>query len=809
MTINRFIKITFYCLFIVLIFLSAADFSVLAQVLRQMDVADVPEGEYPPYLVRNPDEAVLIVHSVIENLSFETNNGGIRQETPTAGEYILHLRPGTHIMRFKADRFMTVQRRFVIPKKTYREVRVQPAGPVGEQAELGTVEFELQPGPVLVVQDGVQIGEFHVGSSGVFRMDLPPGRHKVKLIRFGSDYNETEVDVEVGKTLREVVHFISGDDSQLGVSAQSGVLVVKSDPADATVYVDGARAGNTTLQVREMSAGTHQVRIEKLMYKPLVKRVEITANTVTTISETLVPDFGELSLDSDPTGAGVFVDDKYVGMTPYRVGTISSGLHTIVLKLAHFHDVTWSLRVEPGARIDTAISMPAAFGSLVVTSKPNGASVYLDNQLTGQTPLTRDTVPSGQYVIRIEKELYSTFEATVTVRDNRETLIDTPLDKDFGTLVVSSDPTGMEVKLAGTGMVLGKTPLKRHLSPGMYTILLEHDDYESYIKNISLSLGDTVEIVTGDLVRKTGMLKVFSEPIEADIYLDGESVGKSPLILKEVPTGIHDVIARLPDYADARLQVTVRYNQTEQMNLLLSKSGVTNVTLSKQEFKPFLESTDLSFELDEDARVTITIYNDKKLAIYSAEINGHKGINTCKLNGRCSIACFGTSGLIPNGDYSLEIKQRGRSSSAVFPITVLTNAPLGLLFEDTVTQIPGKSRRPETKRQRKHRDALYWAWGGVAAATLGVVTAITKPGGDDPETQRLRWGTAIGGTIVAIWGFAKYNSTDEYVNVHNASAARHNKKLRKELGSRNAEISRQNKRIKNETVMRFTLGSHD
>ena len=546
--------------------------SASAQVLRPMEVTEVPEGESVPYIVTNTEEAILIVHSTIRQMQFESTNPILQVDDDGGGEYILHLRPGTNVIKFKADGFVSVQERFVIGKKKYKEVRVVPKRGAGEKVETGTVEFEMNPGPTLVVQDGVQIGELHIGSSGVLKMNLPPGQHVLRFIRIGEGSYETKINVRAGVSQRETAQFVAGETEQLGVSGQTGVLYAKSEPSGASVYVDGVSAGITPLQLREIAAGEHVIRLEKAMYRPVEKQLEIAVDVVSTVSEELAPDFGELSMDTHPTGAELSVDGKYVGSTPYRISMLLSGTHTLALRKPNFHDVTWSLMVDPGVDIDTVISLPPAFGSLVITGNPNGASVYLDNLPIGQTPIRRDTVSSGRYAVRVEKELYSPLETTVTIQDNLETEIDTPLEENFGTVSVLSHPAGIEVKLAGTEIALGETPLCRNLQSGEYTIILENQYFEPYSYTAILQPGDSVIIDAGTMVRKMGTLRVFTDPPEADIYIAEELVGTSPLIV-QWHTGEFSVKAILEGYAVENDDVTIRHEATAVVDLALTQSG--------------------------------------------------------------------------------------------------------------------------------------------------------------------------------------------------------------------------------------------
>ena len=98
---------------------------VLGEYLGEMIIAEVPEGERINYIVRNPGNAILIVHSRIHPLSFESNMGIIRIDNPDPGEYRIYLNPSTtNIVTFKSEGYMPVKHMVWIERKDYKEVRV-------------------------------------------------------------------------------------------------------------------------------------------------------------------------------------------------------------------------------------------------------------------------------------------------------------------------------------------------------------------------------------------------------------------------------------------------------------------------------------------------------------------------------------------------------------------------------------------------------------------------------------------------------------------------------------------------------------
>ena len=104
-----------------------ADFNktpITSQLLQNMIVTEVPEEERQTYIVQNPAEAVLVVHTNLIEISFESTNNIISVNAIGGGEYILHLSPGTHIFTFKSKGYVLVRKRIYIERKSFKEVLV-------------------------------------------------------------------------------------------------------------------------------------------------------------------------------------------------------------------------------------------------------------------------------------------------------------------------------------------------------------------------------------------------------------------------------------------------------------------------------------------------------------------------------------------------------------------------------------------------------------------------------------------------------------------------------------------------------------
>ncbi len=141
---------------------------------------------------------------------------------------------------------------------------------------------------------------------------------------------------------------------------------------------------------------------------------------------------GHIVVRSTPSGARVFIDGRDVGRTPVTTRNLTRGDHDVRIAREGYTTVERRVTVtavKPAssvtvalARTTSAAPMPTsevtserALGSLGVDSRPVGASVFVDGKLIGTTPLLLPSVEPGEHDVRLEREGYRHWNASVRV----------------------------------------------------------------------------------------------------------------------------------------------------------------------------------------------------------------------------------------------------------------------------------------------------------------------------------------------------------------------------------------------------------
>ncbi len=423
---------------------------------------------------------------------------------------------------------------------------------------------------VFVVVDKRPMGWMSVPATGALKLVLSPGSHELLLAREGYRDWTQSLNLVPGHNPELNPQFQSGQSQVTQADSGKGMLVIDSQPGNARVLLDGVERGVTTCNVDGISAGMHQLEVTLPLYLPFRQAVEVSADDVQRVTAVLEEDFAPLRITSEPTGAEVILDGQPRGTTPLQLTQFASGAHRVSLRAPLYHDLQQEFRVTAGEAQTLTLRLEPAFGTLSVMCPVEGAQVYVDGESWGKAPVTRTRIPSGTHTVRVTQELYNDYQASTQVRDAETTTVRADLSADFGTLKVRSTPAGASVRQGSR--LLGTTPCELKLAPGSYAISIELQDHVSHSETVHLAIGDERQLAP-TLVRMTGSLRVISEPLDAEVFLDGRRLGRAPLQENDLPTGDYELSVRMDDYASFTRRVTIEHGRRSDISAVLSREA--------------------------------------------------------------------------------------------------------------------------------------------------------------------------------------------------------------------------------------------
>ena len=154
---------------------------------------------------------------------------------------------------------------------------------------------------------------------------------------------------------------------------------------------------------------------------------------------------------------------------------------------------------------------------LEVKSEPPGAKVYIDGKESGDTPLALSDIKTGRHQIRVVKEGYESYEASVEIGVGRkEVMANLKQVGRKGELVVLTEPSGAAVYLNGRSV--GTSPYEgKGLSSGKYTVRVTKEGYEPWEKDVAVEAGKKAEVLA-----KLGEIDWAKRPCNAPVWNVGD-----------------------------------------------------------------------------------------------------------------------------------------------------------------------------------------------------------------------------------------------------------------------------------------------
>ncbi len=207
---------------------------------------------------------------------------------------------------------------------------------------------------------------------------------------------------------------------------------------------------------------------------------------------------------------------------------------------------------------------------LILDSDPTDAEVFLGDTYAGQTPFQNPSLKAGQKIqITLKKTNYHDKTIELTLSGGINELSTVKLKSTFGSLSVTSDPSGADVYLAGKKV--GKTPYTSDKVKSRAYLLTIRKDLHLPIENQRVVIVDEKKTEKHfKLQPNFGVLAVDTDPQGADVSIlksnnEVAMSGTSPAELKIAP-GKYRAVIKKKGYATRAFKVDIARNTKQRIS---------------------------------------------------------------------------------------------------------------------------------------------------------------------------------------------------------------------------------------------------
>lgn len=277
--------------------------------------------------------------------------------------------------------------------------------------------------------------------------------------------------------------------------------------------------------------GHYRVTATKKGYHDLNDDIEVEIRSTPSINRQMVKLPGAITIATKPVdGAELLLNGKPVGTTPVTL-ELEAGEYELRATAERYLPAVQMVEVEGmAAKQAVDLTLEPGWGTVTITSEPQGAQVSLDGTPVGTTPLKIEPM-AGKHQADFHKNGWKAAARTFSIEPKQElTMPVVVLEQPDVTIELTSTPGGSGVVL--NGQYQGVTPLTLTLPPGQ-----EHQlsvSKQGHVKR-SLSIqgepGETKRLNV-HLEPEYGFVFITSLPADAKLTIDGKPMGEATARLR-------------------------------------------------------------------------------------------------------------------------------------------------------------------------------------------------------------------------------------------------------------------------------------
>jgi hypothetical protein len=282
-----------------------------------------------------------------------------------------------------------------------------------------------------------------------------------------------------------------------------------------------------------------------------------------------MPSTGSLTIQTTPAGLPVGIDGQSAGITPLTITLAPATYKVQVGEGEQRRDLAVTITAGSAILQHLELPVPAAVtpstGTLRIQTEPAGQIVSVDGIDRGASPLTIHELAAGDHTV-VVRGARGVLRRTVAVKaGDTVSLLVAPVAPSTpapGWLSVQS-PTRLEIR--EDGKLLGSTDTEQiMLAAGRHEIELANDrvGYRAR-RSIEVLPGQTTSV---PVELPFGSLSINAQPW-AEVWLNGERIGDTPIANLSRRIGTYDVVFRHPDLGERKETVNVTLRQPVRLGV--------------------------------------------------------------------------------------------------------------------------------------------------------------------------------------------------------------------------------------------------
>ena len=528
--------------------------SLLFPQLKEFDVKETTQRGGIPVNRDNPEKAAIFFYTQFDDLSFWSNYGIVDiKGDPSGGKYIVIVEPVRQTIEVRRKGYKTEMLK--INSLSPMEVLYYEVLPKKEDGVIGIKEIsttiQVTPQDASIWVDGIPV-----------KNDTPTkltiGNHTLKVEKLGYSPYEKEISITPEQTLFKI------DLAKVQLSP----VTIRSNPANATVYINEEQKGTTELGLF-LYSGNYNLRLELPDYLPIIERLEVAPTsdkTKNTFNFTLIRNKGNLDLTVSPPDAKVTLNNNELKS---GLSELTPGKYILEVKANKYEGFREEIEIRLGEILKKEIILTKNMGILILDVKPMEAKATL-NSIEIKSGLSELT--PGKYILEVKANKYDGFKEEIDIKLGETLRKSINLSKNTGLLTLDVKPENAIISINKEN----KPGNSFELVPGIYEVEIKAETFYSESITVQIEKGKTInkEII---LRQKNGSLQFTIKPLIASVTLKQNGVVKYQWegmnLFEKIPEGEYELTAKASGFKTYSKRITIREHQTTTEDIQMTSGS--------------------------------------------------------------------------------------------------------------------------------------------------------------------------------------------------------------------------------------------
>ena len=360
--------------------------------LKEFDNIEMPRPDVSIVQANTafPEDALIIVYSSLDDLSFRSSVGAVDRQyyNARANRYEILVKPLKQMIFISATEFMEQKLATINPKPKedyYFRVEEKKIALLNQTAP-GKLTINSNPAGANISLNGISIT-----NKTPFIGNLNPGQTSIQLSK--SKFQTFDTVMNVQSSINEVL--------TINLKPSTLWLNINSNPPAAQVKLDGIIIGTTPLSEEldlsdKSKHGPRSLILSLPEYSDRSQSIQIfPSKNPLVINEDLKKTEGTYLIQSTPEGAEVFIDKVYKGITPLQ-GYMPIGTYSVELKMEDYISLS-KTQINVNKNTQARLSVELKLKSTISES--------LENELA-EFGLVKDVAGNSYKTVKIGNQVW-------------------------------------------------------------------------------------------------------------------------------------------------------------------------------------------------------------------------------------------------------------------------------------------------------------------------------------------------------------------------------------------------------------------